>query len=357
MNSRVSSIFDGNSIIHAAITNSDRMAFITKEEPSDSKRAKLGDDQLATCVVYYNKNANWDAEKHHFGYKGWSKGMRRAYVVFPGKNSLNNLVFCGVEGSGRCTMAEGPDDDVWFEKSLNIIKPFDNHKAMLTATNIDGEVYFGGNIRKLYKRTDKNEWVDLTDENEHPNLHEDVRSALDSGRSIRSVPVGFDAIDGYSKSDIYGCGDGGDLWHFSGKNWRRLAPPVNFDMECIVCAGDGNVYIGGAMGGLIRGRFDPETGHEQWEEIKTPLSGSESRFTSLAWFQNRLYLGNDWALYHLTAEDKVEKVAFPKGGATQYSFQYVTACDTALLSYGPHQALVFDGEKWEQIVGVIEIPQ
>jgi hypothetical protein len=171
------------------------------------------------------------------------------------------------------------------------------------------------------------------------------------------VAVGFDAIAGFNKSDIYGCGEEGDLWHYNGKTWHRLAPPVNFDMECIVCAGDGNVYIGGAMGGLIRGRFNPDTGEEHWHVIKNDLTGTEARFNSLAWFQDRLYLGHDWALYNLTQEDKVEKVVFPEGGIHQYSFQHVTACETALLSYGPHQAVVFDGEKWEQIVGGIVIPE
>jgi hypothetical protein len=228
---------------------------------------------------------------------------------------------------------------------------------MLAATNIDGEVYFAGRLRKLFKRTAKNEWIDLTDENEHENLFVDLKEAKAQGRKPFTMPMGFHAIDGFNGSDIYCGGHQGDLWHFDGKAWRQLAPPVNFDMECIVCAGDGNVYIGGSMGGLIRGRFNPETGEERWQIIKNDLTGTDAHFNSLAWFQDRLYLGHDWALYNLTKEDKVEKVVFPKGGVHQYSFQHVTACETALLSFGPHQAVVFDGEKWEQIVGSIVIPQ
>ncbi|MEW8318900.1 MAG: hypothetical protein AB2660_20885 [Candidatus Thiodiazotropha sp.] len=358
MNNRVEELFHGYAIVHATLENKDRVAFILKEEVTQDTAEELdyipGDDELATMAVLYEPSV-WHSRDNFAAYR-WREGVRNAFAVIEGRQRTGSIVICGISGGGQAGEFNVITDSEWYSKEDTWVElPFE-HKAMLCATNIDSEVYFGGNLRNLFKRTGKNEWIDLTDEEQHPNLHEDIRHALESGHSISSVPVGFDGIDGFSRNDLYACGEQGELWHYNGERWRRLAPPVNFDMQAIVCAGDDNVYAGGDMGGLIRGRFDPQSGHEQWQIIKNPLNNTEQCFNSLAWFQDRLYLGNDWALYRLTKEDRIEKVVFPDNGFHQYSFQNVNACDTALLSYGPHQALTFDGERWEQVVGLIEIP-
>lgn len=359
-NDRINEIFHGFVITNVAIEHSSRIAFITKEVPTEAKSKKLGydpgDDELATRIVLYNLMAIWATEKDNFVSKGWSVGVRRAYVAFTGEQDTGNLVVCGVEGSGTAFMSEGPLDDNWYDRPMKPVKPFDNHKAMLAATNIDGEVYFAGRLRKLFKRVGKNQWIDLTDEKAHPYLFTDIAQARKQGRKPISMPMGFHAVDGFGKNDIYCCGHKSDLWHYDGTRWRRLDPPANFDMECIACAADGHVYIAGALGGIVKGRFDPKTSKERWQLIESGVWNTDTRFNSLAWFQGRLYLATDWALYYLGEQDKLHKYEFPKGGFEQYSFQHVTACDTALLSYGPYQALVHDGNQWEQIVGGIVVP-
>jgi len=123
-------------------------------------------------------------------------------------------------------------------------------------------------------------------------------------------------------------------------------------MEAVLCAPDGYVYLAGALGKVLKGRYDKDNG-EQWQLLKTPILDI---IHSLAWFKGKVYIGVSYGLYTIDKDGKVEEYQFPEDGVHQYSFRNVTACDEALLSYGANQAVVFDGEKWEQIIGKIIMP-
>ena len=46
----------------------------------------------------------------------------------------------------------------------------------------------------------------------------------------------------------------GNVWHFDGQTWRRLDFPCDIDLETVVCAGDGQVYISSEQGTTFKGR-------------------------------------------------------------------------------------------------------
>ena len=358
LNERESLLFGQSSILKAVIVRKDRIYFDLHEnyDIDEAQKAHIeqygdldgfrskGQDELPHRVVQYN--GKLFPNKGHYAARKWEGGFRRSYPVV----LLNDeVIICGVQGN-----ALGFSKEITTEHDgsglpiLNI--PF-KHNSMFAASSIDGVAYFAGTPRKLFKRIAPNQWVDITSETEHPNLREDLIPFTDKRDYIRSgVKFGFFAFDGFAGDDIYAGGNGGDFWHYNGKQWRRMDLTSNFDIRAIVCAPDGDVYIGGFMGGLIVGRY--QDGKERWHNIDTPIGGNCIK--EMAWFKDVLYLTTDDGLFTCTKDNGkylVKPYVFPPDGAAQFSFGGVSACEEALLSYGHSQALIFDGEKWEHRLG------
>jgi len=154
--------------------------------------------------------------------------------------------------------------------------------------------------------------------------------------------VGFDDIDGFSEQDIYACGGDGDLWHYNGQRWRQLDPPCNWRMERLCCARDGNVYIVGFEGEVLRGRDDT---WKAWIQ-------EEQGFTveQIAWYQNKLYCSTHYTLLELTDEKQWQRVDYQQEEIPT-QFGYLDANDDILLIAGPRGASFFDGQRWTNIIG------
>jgi len=345
-------LLEGYVILYATIESKERIAFVTKDIGGKNGHLKHA-AQLKIRVLLYNPKCNLD----RFGLAaiGWSQGVPKAYVSYVGTEKEPVVVWSSdaysKEFASECKRRESTD---W----QHIPAPKNLGEEMLRAVHgvkrIDGETFMFGRFRKLYRRTGVQKWEDLSYEETHPNLHKDLAKRIKQKKSMVSgVNAGFDDIDGFSKDDIYGCGDGGDLWHYNGSKWRRLDPPSNFDMSAILCAPDGYVYIAGNTGEIMKGRYTKEKG-EEWKILKSPLT---RRVHSLAWFQDKVYIGVEEGLYSIDSKENIEQYKFSEDGWHQYSFKNVASCEEALLSYGVHQALLFDGKEWEELVGSIVVPE
>lgn len=346
---RFNSLLDGYVILHAVISSKNRIAFIIKDV--GGKNGYLKDaSELTTAFVLYNPTIN--PQKFGITAFGWKRGVNKAWVGLLGDENMpisicNNLTFT----------LESLSDFQLDKKTgwLKLPNPTNTKKAMirgiLGCKIIDNEAYMFGRFRKLYKRIGVQKWKDLSYEDEYPELHVDLEQFKKQKKRLMDVGIGFHAIDGFNKNDIYACGDGGDCWHYSGRTWQRLDLPVNTDLTSVLCAADGFVYIGLMHGDIIKGRYDKESKIENWEILK----GEGGTTNSLAWFQDKVYIGSDLGLYIINAKLKIEPYQFPEEGWHQYSFKHVASCDEALLSYGTDQALIFDGKEWEELVGSIVV--
>ena len=343
---RFNTLLDGYVIIHATISSIKRMAFIIKDVCG--KNGYLKDaSELATDFILYNPEIRPD--KHGVVALGWKRGVRKAWISFSGDEN-KPIVLCN-----DLTFTFEYQSDYLLDKKTGWKKlpdPLNTKKAMirgiLGCKSIDNEAYLFGRFRKLYIRTGAQEWKDISYEDEYPDLHSDLEQYKKQKVHLRDIGIGFNDIDGFNKNDIYACGDGGDLWHFNSKKWKKLDLPVDSDLTTILCAYDGYVYIGLTHGNIIKGRYH-EDGIESWVIIK----GEGGTTNSLAWFQDKVYIGSDLGLYTINSQSEINQYQFPKDGWQQYSFKHVTSCKEALLSYGTDQALVFDGKEWDEITGNI----
>jgi hypothetical protein len=350
---RLEKLFEGFVILNATITQKNRIIFITKDVGGKEGRFK-DDAQLETDFMLYNPNYHKD--KKGVIVKYWGQGIKSAWGVCI-EGEKHPTIFCDRDIS----TCEFISDEQWLDNTgwKELPPPENLNDAMLVGTwgvkKIETEIYLFGRFRKLYIRTGLQQWQDLTYEAEHPNLHAEIRKRKKQKKSMIGIAAGFLAVDGFSKIDIYGGGNGSDLWHYDGVRWQRLDPPGNFNVKTILCALDGFVYAAGALGSIIKGRYDKTHG-EKWETLDSPIN---EIIHSLAWFKGKVYIGVEYGLYTIDKEGKVEEYRFPDGGPQQYSFRNVTSCEEALLSYGTDQALVFDGTEWEHIVGnlIVNVPE
>jgi hypothetical protein len=137
------------------------------------------------------------------------------------------------------------------------------------ARSIGGRVYVVGMRRQVYVRDNTGRWSRADS------------GVLDQSRQIDRV-TGFRSIDAVSANEIFAVGLDGEIWRHSGGVWRQEPSITNLILEQVRASGDGEVYIAGQMGTLIRGH------HTVWSVLGQ--TEAESDFWGLKWFQDDLYL-------------------------------------------------------------------
>lgn len=186
---------------------------------------------------------------------------------------------------------------------------------------IGGHVFACGMKRQVYKRVDEGKWVD--------------HSAPFPGGN---VTAGFEAIDGYSDSEIYAVGWSGEIWEYDGSNWVDRGSPANLILSSVCCASNNVVYICGQQGVLIKGR------RSAWEIVQWEDDVSVDLW-DLCWFQDKLYVATMSNLYTLDGNNLVEVDFGEIETPTCYN---LTSAEGVLWSIGRDDVASFDGKKWQR---------
>jgi len=189
-----------------------------------------------------------------------------------------------------------------------------------SVSTIGGAIYAAGMSRQVYERTDEHGWHEM-----------DGNMASDSGE----IGVGFNAIDGFNRKEIYAAGIAGELWCYDGTIWRKVDTPVNIHLHCICCAADGVVYIGGRTGILIAGRQD------RWDVLDI---GIDATVWDVRWFGGVLYLIVDDGIYRYV------------GGAAQRvgavicegDFLNFSSSGNRMWAFGSKKIVCYDGSTWSE---------
>jgi hypothetical protein len=322
----------GRVITDCSVVDKGNVVFTLKQEQLNESDTRPKEDRESVLLSYSPVRLE---EQGGFGDIIWDSGIDELFVTY---NSIDEgIIYCDT----IFNTFEPRSDPVLFKPVLPKPDQDDYTRLSQNIKYIDGEAYIVGILRKVFKRTGVFEWIDLTDPNKHPHLFEELAKHKEKRGNYLGIDTGFSAIDGFSSKDIYAAGDNGDAWHYNGNTWRRLDIPGNFDIKTVTCGGDGNVYFAGYTGGIIKGTID------HWTNID---ERGGMVINETAWFQDKLYLSDERDLYTLEG-DELKPYKYPKGGPQQYSFRGVAASKDALVAYGSYQALVFDGEHWEEVIG------
>lgn len=187
-------------------------------------------------------------------------------------------------------------------------------------STIGGAIYAAGMSRQVYERTGEYGWHEM-----------DGNMVSNSGE----FGVGFNAIDGFSREEIYAVGIGGEVWSYDGAIWRKVDIPVNIHLHCICCAPDDGVYIGGRAGILVTGRQD------SWDVLDI---GIDATIWGVHWFEGALYLIVDDGIYsYLHGQAQPVEADICKGDFLNFS-----CSGNTLWAFGRKKIVRFDGSTWSE---------
>jgi hypothetical protein len=189
---------------------------------------------------------------------------------------------------------------------------------------IGGKAYAVGIRRQAYRRDGANLWTCI-DHSARPDPKDDRMTS-------------FEAIDGFTEQDIYTAGRIGEIWRYDGTLWKQIESPTDLTLTNLCCAGDGEVYICGLAGMLIKGRGS------RWQVIEH--ASTDEDFWGISWFNDKLYLSTMRAVFRLEG-DRLKQVDFGKD-APRTCF-HLSAADGVMWSIGAKDVMAFDGKSWTRI--------
>ena len=279
----------------------------------------LVNDEMAATKTDHSYFSQW--------YKGvWGKVIDGSSAwttcdVTVCQHPLHQCIFLGLNGEVLCV---GSGD--LHEETIREGKPDspENRGMMRGLATIDGKAYAVGMQRQVYRRDGANTWTCI--------------DALARPAQRDETVYSFEGIGGFSAKEIYAAGRRGEIWRYDGTAWTQQDSPTNVILTRVCCAGDGNVYICGRAGTLIRGQRD------RWDVIDH--FATKDDFWGISWYNDHLYVSTMNDVYRLEG-DKLMRLDF--GEDKPSSFLTLSAADGVLWSIGPKDVMSFDGKAWTRI--------
>ncbi|WP_155274255.1 hypothetical protein [Pseudomonas chlororaphis] len=257
----------------------------------------------------------------------WGHGRLRGFDrITCGISNHPKEQFVAGSMTGQIYVLGGGDDEI--ENGVS-----DQLRGILTDfRNIEGALHVAGSGRVAGVREGKNKWKWLAS---------DVPFDMDT----EALSAGFDAIDGFSRDDIYAAGGKGDVWHYNGEAWRRIDFPSNMTIEAVCCGADGRVYISGYEALTFVGRGD------SWKPVKKkeiiPLG-----FKDMVWYEDRIWCTNDNGVWWIV-NDEIVPANIP--ALAKVSSGNLSARDGVLLLAGFYGAAYLENGQWHQIFSYSEM--
>jgi hypothetical protein len=236
--------------------------------------------------------------------------------------------FVGIAGTDVYSIGSG---EKGFEEKIPYFDqggPFQGSASK--ARSIDGWLYAAGGGHCVGKRIAKGQWQSFTKK---------IRTPSEKNGQSHF----FRDIDGFSVNDIYCVGDYGYVCHFDGEAWELQNLPTNINLQSVVCAGDGFVYVSGLHGATYKGRG------QQWKNLykghleTQPLSGMTLGFKDMVWYQDRVWCTSDYGLWTIK-DDKLEEADVP--GFVNGCVGNLSTADGVLLLAGHGGAAFLENGQW-----------
>jgi hypothetical protein len=191
---------------------------------------------------------------------------------------------------------------------------------------IDDVVYACGMGRTVLRRKNRGAWDEIG-----------PGTSKADGESI----VGFESLAAFSADEMYAVGWRGEIWQLRRNRWRRLDSPVSVKLNSVFCASDGNVYIVGDDGTLLRGRNDV------WEVLST---GVADNLMDVAFHDGTLYVTTDFQILKLAGGAMIPEDAFADADDTPGTCLHLLPATGVLWSMGTKDLFRLHGGTWERVV-------
>ncbi len=252
-----------------------------------------------------------------FGVREWDKGgMAQPGVGVALKPMEKGMIFSQEEGGYIGLMRPGDNTPEYIDKK--------HYPWTQKIKCIEEFAWSVGMGRRIYKRADTGQW-----------------DKVDAGFPVieSDTDQGFSDLDAFSDQDIYAVGGQGDVWRYDGHKWNMCGFPSNEQLSTVVCAPDGNVYIGGEGGNIWVGRKN--TWQRVYEGQATIL------WNEMRWFEGKLWLASD---YMLKVWDGKTLERPMDGDKPVVLSGHIDARDGILVVAGGYTIDLYDGKEWKSIM-------
>jgi hypothetical protein len=284
------------------------------------------DDESAELRIPFSHFTLWDGGEW---YDAESRQWNLAGIAVS-KQPLKQMIAVSEWGDVLCVgSGDIHDEHVMLGRRSTDPKGPKDRGPLRGVRRVGSRIYAVGMDRQAYRREDAKRW----------------QSFGPPGWREQGLPPpgaadakGFEAVDGFSESDLYAVGWDGEIWNYDGKNWRQLPSPTNMVLVDVCCGGDGMVYACGREGLLLKGR------NQSWQILDAGEMNQD--IWSLAWFEGQLYLSTMYQLFTLEGDTLA---AVDTGDEDPDTYYRLSAADGVLWSIGAKDVLAFDGKTWTRI--------
>jgi hypothetical protein len=199
---------------------------------------KYNHPTMMSCIDLTDDTIWW-----MISYSGWSHGYCDGGII-----KGNKEAFFGSYNGVTYHLDYGADK---FEHEELMMTS--KHVEKGTARGIDAirlignHFYTGDAGNEIHRRDAAKEWTLISQE------------PKEYAKKFRNSDI--KSLDGYSETEIYFCGNEGNLWYYDGKNWEKIFDmPSEINFKYILCSDDGKVYAIDSHGrGVAVGRKDKFT--------------------------------------------------------------------------------------------------
>jgi len=151
--------------------------------------------------------------------------------------------------------------------------------------------------------------------------------------------LGLEAVDGFSETDVYMVGLGGEMFRYDGTAFRKLDSPTTFSLRDVRCGAPNRVFACGPGGVLLQGSGD--------HFLSIDHKATDGDFYSIEWFRDALYVASLRRVYRL---EDARLVPLDFGHGTEATAGHLHAADGTLWSCGAkHLSFTQDGTTWTPV--------
>ncbi len=231
--------------------------------------------------------------------------------------------------SPRLVVAIGPNGDFWeveaasATETVGAISGFKGNLRKLAA--VDGRIYACGMGRAVLRRESVGRWTSFS-----PGEQQDDPSI-----------VGFEDIGGHREDEMYAVGWGGEIWWRDHGTWRRVDSPTSTKLTALHCAADGNVYVVGQNGTMLRGKRD------RWESMRT---GCDENLMGVSSLGDQIYVCTDFRILRMTGDGLVDDRDFSDPKDLPRTCLHLLSASDGLVALGQKDVYVRGEGPWSRLV-------
>jgi len=237
--------FSGWVIIKVGMIDRYRYLVITQWDNDDEKTPYKAQDgkkynhpTMMSCIDLTDDTIWWstslDGYSHGYCDGGIIKGNKEAFF-----GSSNGITYHLDYGADKFEHEELLLTDERIKKDIA--------RTIRGIRHIGNHFYTGGSGNEIHRRDASKKWTLLSEE------------AIEYSDKLGNG--GVSSLDAYNETEIYFCGDEGNLWYFDGKHWEKIfGMPSEINFKYVRCSDDGKVYAIDSHGrGVAVGKKDKFT--------------------------------------------------------------------------------------------------